>query len=172
MKISRTIILLVYAIVLGYAEKALRQKPAYDTTAYWARSGFLLDLTRNENYTPIIPPSSVGDSVTGILLMGEICAALFRRMKTNAGDYVRSCLYHNGIFTMGTMIITTQKPWGTKFPRTRIDHGVPGGYYQCADNKWIYISIGYAPNVLPALFNAIDQPGLLQDPRFSTSKAR
>lgn len=165
---------LVYAIVLGYGEKGPEaKKPAYDTTAYWARSGFLLDLAiSNENYTPIIPPSSVGDSVTGILLMGEICAALFRRMKTNAGDYVRSCLYHNGIFTMGTMIITTQKPWGTKFPRTRIDHGVPGGYYQCADNKWIYISIGYAPNVLPALFNAIDQPGLLQDPRFSTSKAR
>jgi len=42
-------------------------------------------------------------------LATEVCAALFNRIKTGKGDYVRSSLFHNGIFAMGAMQIATQE---------------------------------------------------------------
>lgn len=165
---------LIYAIVLGYGEKGPdANKPAFDTTAYWSKSGFLRDLAPlSEHYTPVQPPFGVGDTVTGYLLMGEVCAALYRRSQTGKGDCVRSSLYHNGIFTMGTMEIITQGPWGRSFPATRVDHGIPGGYYPCADDQWVYIAVGYAQALIPRLCQAIGRPELAEDPRYSTAEAR
>lgn len=165
---------LIYAIVLGYGEKGPdADKPAFDTTAYWSKSGFLRDMAPlSEHYSPVQPPFGVGDTVTGYLLMGEVCAALYRRSQTGKGDCVRSSLYHNGIFTMGTMEIITQHPWGRAFPASRVDHGIPGGYYRCADDQWLYIAVGYAQALIPRLCQAIGRPDLSEDPRYSTPEAR
>lgn len=165
---------LIYGIVLGYGEKGPdSNKPAFDTTGYWSKSGFLRDMaTMNENYAPVNPPFGVGDTITGYLLMGEICAALYRRSQTGKGDYVRSSLYHNGIFTMGTMEIITQQPFGRNFPTTRTGHGIPGGAYQCADDEWLYIAVGYAQALIPKLCQAIGKPELADDPRYDTAEKR
>ncbi len=165
---------LIYGIVLGYGEKGPdAAKPAFDTTAYWSKSGFLRDMAAmSEHYLPVLPPFGVGDTITGYLLMGEICAALYRRSQTGKGDYVRSSLYHNGIFTMGTMEIISQQPWGRPFPTTRVDHGIPGGYYRCADDEWIYIAVGYSQALIPTLCKAIGREELAHDPRYATSEAR
>lgn len=165
---------LIYGIVLGYGEKGPdADKPAFDTTGYWSKSGFLRDMAPlSDHYAPVQPPFGVGDTITGYLLMGEICAALYRRTQTGKGDYVRSSLYHNGIFTMGTMEIISQQPWGRAFPTTRIDHGIPGGYYRCADEEWIYIAVGYSQALIPRLCAAIGMPELAEDPRYATAEAR
>ena len=165
---------LIYGIVLGYGEKGPdAAKPAFDTTAYWSKSGFLRDMAPlSEHYTPVQPPFGVGDTITGYLLMGEICAALYRRSQTGKGDYVRSSLYHNGIFTMGPMEIITQRPFGRVFPITRTEHGIPGGYYRCADDEWVYIAVGYSESLIPTLCKAIGRPDLAEDPRYNTPQAR
>ena len=165
---------LIYAIVLGYGEEGPdANKPAFDTTGYWSKSGFLRDMAPlSEHYAPVQAPYGVGDTITGYLLMGEVCAALFRRSQTGKGDCVRSSLYHNGIFTMGTMQIISQGPWGRQFPTTRIDHGIPGGYYRCADDEWVYIAVGYAQALIPRLCQAIGRPELAEDPRYATAEAR
>ena len=165
---------LIYGIVLGYGEEGPdKDKPAFDTVGYWSKSGFLLDMAAtNGQYSPVLPPFGVGDTITGYLLMGQICAALVRKQQTGKGDYVRSGLYHNGIFTMGTMQIITQKPWGREFPTTRWEYSVPGGNYQCADDEWIYIAVGYAQALIPRLCEALDRPELAEDPRFGTPEGR
>lgn len=136
---------LVYGILLGYGEKGPDAgKPAYDTSAFWSKSGFLLDQgVLTEDYRPVQPPFAVGDTVSGYLLMGQICAALVRQRETGLGDYVRSGLFHNAIFTMGTMEIVTQGPSGRVFPDVRAAHGQICADFQCADGEWIYIS-GYS----------------------------
>lgn len=165
---------LIYAIVLGYGENGPdSHKPAFDTTGYWSKSGFLRDMAPfSEHYAPVQAPYGVGDTITGYLLMGEVCGALYRRSQTGKGDCVRSSLYHNGIFTMGTMQIISQGPWGRKFPATRTEHGVPGGYYRCADDEWVYIAVGYAQALIPRLCEAIGRPELAEDPRYATAEAR
>lgn len=165
---------LIYAIVLGYGEAGPDAgKPAFDTTAFWSRSGFLRDQSLvADSYIPVTPPFSAGDTITGMLLMGEICAALVNRFQTGKGDYVRSGLYHNSIFTLGTMEIIAQKPWGNQYPTDRLNAGAPGGLYQCIDGEWIFIAVGYAPAYLPALYRMIGRPELREDPRFLTQEAR
>lgn len=165
---------LIYAIGLGYGEKGPdADQPAFDHTAFWARTGFLLDMSPMTNeYHPVFPPSSVGDNFTGMTMVGEVCAALFNRTKTGKGDYVRSSLFHNGIFAMGAMQIATQSPDGAVFPRTRQIHGVAYGDYLCKDGRYVYIASGYAEKLIAKVFSIIGREDLTDDPKFSTAKAR
>jgi len=165
---------LIYAIVLGYGEEGPEAaRPAFDTTAFWTRSGFLRDMAPvTASYIPISPPSGVGDTFTGFALLSEICAALIGRARTGKGDYVSSSLYHNGIFSMGTMEIIAQKPWGNPYPKTRLEVGAPGGCYRCADDEWLFIANGQLSVALPKMFRMIERPDLIEDPRFLTRDSR
>lgn len=165
---------LIYAVLLGYGEKGPdAHRPAFDSVAFWAKSGFLHDqATKSEDYAPISPPWGVGDTVTGYVLLAEICAALYRRMQTGEGDYVTSGLYHTGIFTMGTMNIQAQRPFGKEFPVTRVNHGVPGGTYKCADDEWVYVGISSNHLMIPVLCKAIGRPELVDDSRYVAENMR
>lgn len=156
---------LIYGIVLGYGEEGPeKDMRAFDTSAFWAKSGFLRDQgVQREDYLPTEAPFSMGDTITGYLLMGEICAALFRREQTGTGDYVRSGLFHNGIFTMGTMAIISQPPFGWQFPRKRVEWACPAGSYECADGEWVYIS-GYNAALNDVILQMIGREDLLSDP--------
>ena len=165
---------LIYAIGLGYGEKGPdANNPAFDHTAFWARTGFLLDMSPlSDDYHPVFPPSSVGDNFTGLTLATEICSALYNRTKTGKGDYVRSSLFHNGIFAMGAMQICTQESAGTVYPRTRQEHGVAYGDYMCKDGRYVYIASGYAEKLISKVFTIIGRPDLIDDPKFNSAAAR
>lgn len=164
---------LIYAIILGYGEKGPdKDMPAFDTTAFWSKSGFLRDMSpAGENYAPVNPPSSVGDTACGYLLLAQICAALYGRKETGKGDFVRSGLYHNAIFAMGTMQIITQRPFGSTYPRSRAECGAPGGAFECADGEWIFIAMGGDPVVQEKVRKMIGTDPL-DDPRFATPELR
>ena len=165
---------LIYALVLGYGEKGPdKDTPAFDTTAFWSRGGFLRDLAPNSSdYYPINPPSGVGDTVTGYLLLAEITTALYNRTTTGKGDFVRSTLYHNAVFCFGTMQIQTQKPFGKVYPKARHELGAPGGNYQCSDGEWIICitidetAVKKACRIL-GLNQLLDDPGFAPDKRWS-----
>ena len=163
---------LVYGIVLGYGEEGPdKDMRAFDTSAFWARGGFLRDqAVAREDYLPTEAPFSMGDTVTGYMLMGEICAALYRREHTGTGDYVRSGLFHNSIFTMGTMAIISQPPFGGKYPRKRVDWSSPAGSYECADGEWVFIS-GYNAALNDLILQMIGREDLLSDPDRYTKRA-
>ncbi len=164
---------LVYGIVLGYGEKGPdADKPAFDTSAFWARCGFLRDQSPlKDDYEPVQPPYSMGDTFTGGLLMGEICAALLRREKTGKGDLVRSSLFHNGIFSMGTMAIINQSPYEGMMPRDRASWGAPSGGYRCSDGEWIFIS-GYSSTLYPPTYKMLGLSNLAEDPKFADGANR
>ena len=165
---------LIYAIGLGYGEKGPdANNPAFDHTAFWARSGFLLDMSPiTEDYHPVFPPSSMGDNFTGMTLATEVCSALFNRTKTGKGDYVRSSLFHNGIFAFGAMQIATQGKDGSKFPRTRCEHGAAYGDYLCKDGRYVYIAAGYAEKLTAKVFSIIGREDLINNPSFNTAEGR
>jgi len=160
---------LIYASVLGYGEKGPDAgKPAFDTTAFWARSGFIRDMSAmKEDYEPVLAPIGVGDTATAYLLVAEINAALYRRERTGKGDNVSSGLYQNAIFCMGTMIAMAQAPFGRCFPYNRVDHGAPEGSYQCSDGEWVYFALGDPLVNIPRLLRLIGHPELVDDIRFT-----
>ena len=157
---------IIYAILLGYGEKGPEGgNPAFDSTAFWSKSGFLRDQSPLTNdYMPINPPFGVGDTMTGFLLMGEICAALYRRKCTGEGDYVSTTLFHNGVFCFGTMNLISQKPYGKQYPVDRVGFGAPGGLYRCSDDEWVYVGIVSMASAVPSMCEAIGMPELVNDP--------
>ena len=165
---------LIYAIVLGYGEEGPDAgKPAFDTTAFWSKTGFLRDMAvAGDDYYPVNTPSGVGDTATGYLLLAEISTALYNRERTGKGDYVRSTLYHNGIFCMGTMQIISQKPFGTVYPRTRSATGAPGGSYCCADGEWVFIAAANPVKTAAAVHKMIGRPDLTDDPRYKGAERK
>ena len=114
----------------------------------------------------------MGDTITGYMLLAQICAALYRKKETGLGDYVRAGLYHTAIFTMGTMAIYTQPPFGyTGYPTDRESRADPSGEYQCGDGEWVFLS-GYSAAMLSRLYTLLGREDILEDPRFDTPEHR
>lgn len=148
---------LIYGIVLGLGAKGPDADiKAFDTTAFWSRTGFLRDQAvkmDDGQYQPVNPPSSVGDSYTGSILALQILAAILQRQETGEGQYVSSTLYHVGTFAMATMIVKQQDEFGPEVPNTRVNVRYGGGPFECADGNWIYMAADS-----PTVFKACGHP--------------
>ena len=73
---------LIYADLTGYGERGPEaDKPGFDVTAYWARSG-LMEFTRNEGSPPAVPVPGIGDHATALSLYAGIVTGLYRRERT------------------------------------------------------------------------------------------
>src|SRR5215831_8609094 len=87
---------LIYADITGYGELGPEaDKPGFDITAYWARSG-LMQFTRDSASAPAIPVPGIGDHATAITLYAAIVTGLFRRERTGKGCNVSTSLIANG----------------------------------------------------------------------------
>ena len=155
---------LIYGIVLGFGEKGPdAEKKAFDTTAFWARSGFLRDqavVMPDGQYDSVNPPSSVGDSYTGTVLAMQILAAVLQRQESGLGQYVKASLYHVGMFAMATMIVGQQHEASWALPRKRVDVRAGGGAFECADGEWIYLA-----DDASLIFKLLGREDLLNDER-------
>ena len=76
---------LIYADITGFGETGPdADKPGFDVTAYWARSG-LMDMTRQGSAPPAYNVFGAGDHATAISLFAGIMTALYRREKPGRG---------------------------------------------------------------------------------------
>lgn len=155
---------LIYAIVLGYGAKGPDAGlKAFDTTAFWARSGFLRDqalVLPDGQYEPVNAPSSVGDSYTGTVLAMQILAAILQRQESGEGQFVSASLYHVGMFAMSTMIVKQQFEGSKTLPETRAAARSSAGPFMCADGDWIFLAD--SPDLIYKLAGRQD---LLEDER-------
>ena len=155
---------LIYGIVLGYGQKGPdADKRAFDTTAFWARSGFLRDqamILPDGQYEPVNAPSSVGDSYTGTVLAMQVLAAILQRQESGEGQYISASLYHVGMFAMATMIVRQQYEGGKVQPETRAVGRPTGGPMECADGEWVYLA-----DSAELIFELAGRQDLLEDER-------
>jgi crotonobetainyl-CoA:carnitine CoA-transferase CaiB-like acyl-CoA transferase len=93
---------LIYASFTGYGEAGKEaDKPAFDVTAWWARSG-LMDLVRTETAAaPSRSVSGMGDHPSAMSLLAAILIGLYQRERTGEGTLVGSSLLANGIWANG-----------------------------------------------------------------------
>ncbi len=161
---------LIYGIVLGFGEKGPdADKPAFDTTAFWSRSGFLRDtaVVGEHEYYPVEAPSGVGDSYTGTNLAMQVLAAVLQRQSSGKGQCVKASLYHVGAFAMASMTIQDQRPHGAQRPRNRWNGRPTVGAFRCADDEWIFLS-GVTPQTL---CDMCGKPELKDDPMWNSVNA-
>ena len=160
---------LIYGSLTGYGEKGPdSHRTAFDTMAWWARSG-LMDIVRpSENSPPANPPIGMGDQPTGVALFASIMTALYRREKTGKGGEVHTSLMANGAWSNGSFIQAAL--FDADFPerQTEVTPHPFGGRYETKDGRYLLLAIIDAAKEWPKLLKALDMEYLNVDERFST----
>lgn len=162
---------LVYGTILGYGPKGpLKDKPGFDYTAFYARSGLMADAApRGEDLLNTV--AGLGDHFSAISLVAGINAALLERDRTGKGNLVQASLFQAGTFALssGYLSAYSGKPW----PRTRLEpNNSTSNTYRCKDGEWFYLAATAYDVLWPKVAEKVlNRPDLATDPRFATRKA-
>src|ERR1700752_2702248 len=160
---------LVYADISGFGDKGPdADRPGFDITSYWARSG-LLSMTRDAGAPPTWPVAGSGDNATAVGLYSAIVTALYRRERTGKGSHVTTSLLAEGVWSASVSIQAALS--GAKFYGLH-DRKHPASaalnVYRAADDTWFVLIV--QPDKLKAVAEGIGRTDLLTDPRFSDPK--
>ena len=164
---------LVFASLNGYGTRGPEaDTPAFDYTAYWARTG-LMDAMRDEGSPPAFLRPGVGDHAAALALVSGILAALRDRDRSGEGQEVEVNLLHMGFYIAGndaSLVATT----GQELPRH--DPGGPRNplwaHYRTADDRWLFLVMIDSQRYWPALCRAIERPELIDDEKFHNEVGR
>jgi crotonobetainyl-CoA:carnitine CoA-transferase CaiB-like acyl-CoA transferase len=165
---------LIYADITGYGEVGPEaDKPGFDITAYWARSG-LMQFTRDASAPPAIPVPGIGDHATAISLYAAIVTGLYRRERTGKGSNVSTSLIANGAWATAAWLQAGL--WGAKFTgeidRKNPPNALAGVSYRTSDNRWLLLAFVEEDKNWPVFAKAIGREDLLANPRFADAKSR
>jgi formyl-CoA transferase len=164
---------LIYCSLTGYGETGPdRDRPGFDVTAYFGRSG-ILDLARYEGGPPGLSLPAQGDRATAMTLVAAILLGLRQRDRTGKGSWVGTSLYANGVWSNGTSaagaLVGAQLP-----PRQSPDkpRNALTNLYRTKDDRWLQLLLVRDDRLWPVLCKAIERPDLLEDPRFTERTER
>jgi crotonobetainyl-CoA:carnitine CoA-transferase CaiB-like acyl-CoA transferase len=164
---------LIFAHATGYGDLGDEsQKPGYDATAWWARSG-LMDAIRSTGSEPALPMAGMGDHPSAMALLSAILMALYRRQRTGKGAKVTSSLLANGVWSNSVMV------QAVLCGASRFDHlsrkRAPNALvniYESADARWFFLLMIQEDKDWERFARCIGRPDLLADPRFADKAAR
>ena len=158
---------LIYASMSGYGEEGPdANRTAYDSLAWWARTG-LMDFVRPSSVsTPAWSTPGMGDHPTATALFGAIMTALYRREKTGKGTEVSTSLmangaWSNGCFIQGALMDVEFKDRTDPPPRHPF-----GDIYETKDERQVALAMVDALKEWPKLVKALEREDLLSDQRF------
>jgi crotonobetainyl-CoA:carnitine CoA-transferase CaiB-like acyl-CoA transferase len=165
---------LIYASFTAYGETGPEaDKPGFDSTAYWARSG-LMDLMRaNQQAEPLRPVGGLGDQPSGVTLYAAIVSALYRRERTGRGGKVSASLLAGGLWANSLMV--QAKLCGTALPPRQPRENASNACvntYRCRDGRWFNVMILNEARQFRALLSVLGCEDLANDPRFASPEAR
>jgi crotonobetainyl-CoA:carnitine CoA-transferase CaiB-like acyl-CoA transferase len=163
---------LIYASLTPYGEEGPeRDRMAYDTTAWWARSG-LMDMIRPVADAPMAGSTpGMGDHPTAVALYAAILTALYRRQATGEGGEVSTSLIANGLWSNSCQVqaalcgieLAPPTPRGSRSALTEI--------YPTLDGRHFMLVILTARE-WPLLARALGKAEWVDDPLFATPLAR
>lgn len=133
----------------------------------------LASITGYEDGIPLMTNETYPDPVVGILAVGALMAALRQRRQTGRGTFIDLSQREVTIALLGEHVLDyaltgrVARPIGNRHPLR-----APQGVYPCqGENLWVAISVG-SDAEWHGLCQAIGQPGLAQDSRFTTALTR
>ncbi|WP_313343054.1 CaiB/BaiF CoA-transferase family protein [Sedimentibacter sp.] len=160
---------IVWAQINGFGDYGpAKDNPGFDTVAFWARSGAMLDSA--EKGTTVNPPIGFGDATTSCSLSGGIAAALYQQQKTGIGAKVMVSLFAQAIWNLSSLVASTQ--YGDIYPKTRTEANSPViNSYKCKDGGWIFLSILEHERYYDSLCKVIEREDLIGNEKYSTTLA-
>jgi len=164
---------LIYASFSGYGEVGPEaDKPGFDATAWWARTGLMHLVRAGEEATPARSLTGMGDHPSAMATYGAIVTALYQRERTGKGGYVGSSLLANGLWANGCAVqaalcgekVVPQPPRERGLNALRV-------HYRCRDGHWLLLSIA-ADEWRWEKFRECLGASVLSEPRFARHEDR
>ena len=164
---------LIYASVTGYGEEGEEaEKPGYDMTAYYARSGLMSTLHYADS-EPCTSPCGFGDHPTSMSLFSGVLLALYQRERTGKGAKVWTTLMHNGVWSNASMVQGAL--CGAEFVPRWTRKTVPNplvNHYVAGDGQRFIFCLLDPPKDWPKLCAALRKPEMERDARFDSVEGR
>ena len=163
---------LIYCHFTGFGSKGPEaSRPGFDVAAFWAKGGLMADLPFEGDY-PLKPAGAIGDSIVSGSVLNGVLTALLARYKTGKGTMVTTSLYQNAIWVNGTNVITAQKMYGNRYPKSKTVPDDPISFiYRCKDGEWITTAVVDYNGNWEKVCKAFGIGDYVNDPRFSTEAA-
>jgi crotonobetainyl-CoA:carnitine CoA-transferase CaiB-like acyl-CoA transferase len=164
---------LIYASVTGYGEAGGdSDKPGYDATAYWARSGLMYSM-HNGDAEPVQSPAGFGDHPTAVTLFAAILLALYQRQITGRGTKVTTSLVANGAWSHACAIQAAlcNAQFMPKWTRKSAINPLVN-HYVARDGRRLFFCLLEPVRDWQNLCRALGFPELIDDPRFSSPGSR
>jgi crotonobetainyl-CoA:carnitine CoA-transferase CaiB-like acyl-CoA transferase len=166
---------IIYAKGTGFGPRGPEsERRGYDAAAWWAR-GSLADSAMQGSGAEW-PTGMVGhgDTISGTVLAGGICAALLRRERTGVASVVDGSLLGTAIWYNHQPIVASSLglSWGGP-PGPRDERPPTSNAYRTSDGRFVSLVFVNDPDGDWAdLCEHLGRPELGTDPRFATSSAR
>ena len=150
-------------------------KGGYDAITFWARGGISSSLTEADAAHPVGPPGpAFGDTLSGSMLAGAICAAIAKRALTGEASEVDVSLLGTAMWSMQRYICQATADGVQKFPKPPIDkpNSVLVSNYRTSDGRFVALCMLQADKYWAPLCEIAGRPDLAADPRFADAKSR
>lgn len=163
---------LVVLSVSGYGQTGpYSPRAAYDRIGL-AFSG-LLHVTGFPDRPPVRPGTAMADYQSAILGAFAVMVALFHRdARGGAGQHIDASLFES-VFRFTDVLVTAYDKLGVARERRGNLHfaAAPGEHFETRDGRYLVITVS-SDGVFRRLCEAMGQPGLAEDPRFSSHNVR
>lgn len=150
-------------------------KGGYDSISFWARGGVSSSLTEDGADYPVGPPGpAFGDTLSGSMLCGAICAAIAKRAMTGEASSVDVSLLGTAMWSMQRYIAQSTMDGTQRFPRPKAPkpHNVLVGNYRTADDRFVSLCMLQADKYWARFCEVAGKPEWAADPRYADAKAR
>ena len=164
---------LIYVSLTGYGPRGPdRDRPGYDFSAYWARSGIMAILGEPQG-PPTAARPGIGDHATSLAVAAAVSAALFARQRTGRGQRIdmallQCALWQVAIDVQAALLGETEV---ARVSRKAVGNPL-GNHYQAGDGRWLQLIMPQADRYWASFCQAIGRQELEQDPRFSSLEKR
>ena len=163
---------LIYALFSSFGEVGPEaNKPGFDATVWWARTG-LMHMMRRRDTAPIRPGPGMGDHSAAVSLYAAIATALYKREKTGKGDFIGTSLLMDGLWANASSVQMSICGVDVQTQPERTDFPTPlRNTYLCEDGKWIILTVPNTDERFAVLQRVLNAPSL-EDSRFKTLAGR
>src|SRR5712692_11822098 len=163
---------LIYATVKGFGTTG-PYSPFHSYEMIAQAAGGAFSVTGMAGGVPLRSGGNLGDTGSGMILMGGILAAYIQRLKTGEGQHVEVA-QQEAVLNQIRTALSFRERTGEPVPRRGNRATVPTDLYPCAGggpNDYVYMHVP-TRHMLDALMTTMDRPELVVDPRFETEDAR
>ena len=164
---------LIYVSFTGYGtEGPDADRPGFDYTAFWSRSG-VWGLMGDVDDPPAACRPGQGDHTTALNLLASTLVALRLKEQTGEGQTVEVTLQRTGMWTIGSdlsqALVAKESP-----PRlSRRDPNNPlSNSYETRDGGWVMLTMPSPAVYWPRFCTMLGHAEWVDDPRYVTLEAR